>query len=163
MGTLILLQAILIGIGGTLIMDAWAWVQKKVFGIPSLDYALVARWLVLIPRGKLVHNPIMATPKVRGENVLGWVLHYLIGVVFAVVHLLILGESWLIEPSITPALFTGLVTLVFPFYVIQPCLGFGVAASKTPKPWRARGLSLLAHSAYGVGLFLSTLVLRFLT
>lgn len=162
MGTLIWLQAILIGIGGTLTMDAWAWLQKKTFGIPSLNYALVARWLVLIPRGQLVHRPIMATPKVKGENLLGWILHYLIGIVFSLIHVLIWGEVWLTFPSFIPALLTGVVTLVFPFCIIQPCLGFGVAASKTQKPWKARWLSLLAHSAYGVGLYGSTLVLTIL-
>lgn len=159
MGTSIWLQAILIGIGGTLTMDAWAWLQNKMFGIPSLNYALVARWLIFIPRGQLVHRPIMSTPEVRGEKLLGWILHYLIGIVFAVILVIIFGEAWLIDPSFIVAFLTGLVTLLFPFYIIQPCLGFGVAASKTPKPWKARWLSLLAHSTYGIGLFWSALLL----
>ncbi len=40
------LQAALIGIGATVIMDLWAWLQRRVFGIPSLNYALVARWVL---------------------------------------------------------------------------------------------------------------------
>jgi DUF2938 family protein len=162
METLIWLQAILVGIGATLIMDAWAWLQKNIFSIPSLDYALVARWVALIPKGQLIHRPIMATPAVRGEKLLGWILHYLIGIVFALIHVFILGEAWLIDPSMAPALLTGVVTMVFPFCIIQPCLGFGFAASKTPSPWKARWLSLLAHSVYGVGLFGAALVLKFL-
>lgn len=159
MGTSIWLQAMLIGIGGTLTMDAWAWLQRKMFGIPSLDYALVARWLVLIPRGQLVHRPIMATPEVGGEKILGWILHYLIGIIFAMILVFISGEAWLTDPSFMAAFLTGIVTLLFPFYVIQPCLGFGIAASKAPKPWKARCLSLLAHSTYGIGLFGSALLL----
>ncbi|MDN3681343.1 DUF2938 domain-containing protein [Vibrio tapetis subsp. quintayensis] len=162
MESFVWLQAILIGIGGTLVMDAWVWLQKKLFGVPSLDYALVARWFVLISKGQLIHRPIMATPKVKGEKLLGWILHYLIGIVFAMVLVSLWGEAWLTEPSFIPALFTGIVTLVFPFCVIQPCLGFGVAASKTPNPWKARWFSLLAHSAYGVGLFVSALVVTIL-
>lgn len=159
METLIWLQAIWVGIGATLIMDTWAWLQKRILGIPPLDYALVARWVSLIPNGQWVHRPIMATPPVKGEKLLGWVLHYLIGIIFALVHILLLGEAWLTNPSMIPALITGIVTLVFPYCIIQPCLGFGFAASKTPTPWTARGLSLLAHSSYGVGLFLAALVL----
>lgn len=163
MGTSVYLQAILIGIGGTLAMDMWAWIQKKLLGIPSLDYALVARWFVLISKGQFFHNPIMATPEVKGEKVLGWILHYLIGIVFALVLIFIWGEEWLAEPRLIPALLTGIVTLVFPFFVIQPCLGFGIAASKTPKPWKARSLSLLAHSTYGIGLFWSALLVTIVT
>lgn len=55
------LQAVLIGIGATLIMDLWAWLQRRVFGIPSLNYALVARWVLYMPQGKLMHAPIMAS------------------------------------------------------------------------------------------------------
>jgi hypothetical protein len=161
METVIWLQAILVGIGATLIMDVWAWLQKNIFNVPSLDYALVARWVALIPRGQFVHRPIMATPSVRGEKISGWILHYLIGIIFALIHVFVLGEAWLTDPSVAPALFTGIVTMVFPFCIIQPCLGFGVAASKTPFPWKARWLSLLAHSCYGVGLFGAALVLKY--
>ncbi|MEZ8098870.1 DUF2938 family protein [Vibrio bivalvicida] len=101
---------------------------------------------------------MITTPPVKGEKPLGWALHYLTGIVFALVHILILGETWLINPSIVPALMTGIVTLAFPFLIIQPCLGFGIAAAKTPSLWKARGLSLLAHSFYGFGLYLTALV-----
>ncbi len=69
---LIGLQAALIGIGATLIMDLWAWLQRRVFGIPSLNYALVARWVLCMPKGKLVHAPIMSTDPMPGEKALGW-------------------------------------------------------------------------------------------
>ncbi|NOI67166.1 DUF2938 domain-containing protein [Vibrio sp. 99-8-1] len=154
------LQTILVGIGATIIMDAWALLQKRLLGIPSLNYALVARWVVLIPRGKLIHRPIMATPPVKGEVFLGWSLHYLIGIVFALILVLLMGEAWLADPSMIVALNTGIVTLIFPFFIIQPCLGFGIAASKTPSPWKARGLSLLAHSFYGLGLFVTAVILK---
>ncbi|MDF5305394.1 DUF2938 family protein, partial [Vibrio parahaemolyticus] len=48
----------------------------------------------------------------------------------------------------------------FPFLVIQPCLGFGFAASKTPTPWKARLLSTLAHLAYGLGLFITAFAIK---
>ncbi|SHE58146.1 DUF2938 domain-containing protein [Vibrio gazogenes] len=154
------LQAILVGIGATLIMDVWGWLQKNIFNSPPLNYALIARWLAFMPKGQFVHRPIMATPSIRGEKPLGWVLHYVIGIVFALTHVFIWGKGWLTEPSVIPAMFTGIVTLVFPFCLIQPCLGFGVAASQTPRPWKARWLSFLAHSAYGIGLFGSALSLH---
>lgn len=80
---------------------------------------LVGRWFIY--KGQLVHRPIMATPSVRRETFLGWFQHYFIGFIFALIHVLIWGETWLFEPTLVPALMTGFVTIVFPFYVIQPC------------------------------------------
>jgi uncharacterized membrane protein YeaQ/YmgE (transglycosylase-associated protein family) len=156
------LQAMLVGTGATLVMDVWSWWQRNVLRIPTLNYAFVGRWFIFIYRGQLVHRPIMVTPSVRGEASIGWFLHYLSGIIFALVHVMIFGDMWLSEPTLIPALVTGVVTLVFLFCLIQPCLGFGVAASKTPSPWKARGLSLLTHSVYGVGLFTTALSLKYL-
>lgn len=95
-----------------------------------------------------------------GRKALGWFLHYAIGVVFALAHIAVFGHHWLVEPSLTTGLITGAVTLVFPFLVIQPCLEFGFAASKTPTPWKARFLSTLAHLAYGLGLFITAFAIK---
>ncbi|MFC3024815.1 DUF2938 domain-containing protein [Vibrio zhugei] len=160
MDTMEWLQTILVGIGATLVMDSWACFQKRVLRIQPLDYGLVVRWVSFIPRGQLIHHTIVNTPPIKGEKRLGWGLHYLIGIVLALIHVLLWGEVWLNSPRILPALITGVVTLIFPFCIIQPCFGFGVAASKTPSPWKARGLSLLVHSFYGVGLFWSAWVLN---
>jgi hypothetical protein len=44
---------------------------------------------------------------------------------------------------------------VFPFLVMQPALGFGFAAAKNPHPVRARFKTLMTHSVFGVGLYVS--------
>lgn len=41
---------------------------------------------------------------------------------------------------------------------MQPGMGFGVAASKTPKPNVARLRSLAAHTVFGFGLYLAALL-----
>jgi hypothetical protein len=38
---------------------------------------------------------------------------------------------------------------------MQPAMGVGLASSKAPKPNLARLRSLLAHTAFGIGLYLS--------
>lgn len=157
---LVWLQVIFIGLGATVVMDLWAWIQRRFLGIPSLNYALVARWAFYIPKGKFVHKPIMSTQPVMGEKFWGWVLHYATGAVFALFHVLVMGTEWLANPTIVPSLMTGIVTIVFPFFVIQPCLGFGIAATKTPVPWKSRMLSLLAHTSYGIGLFMVSSLMR---
>ncbi|WP_417642671.1 DUF2938 domain-containing protein [Enterobacter kobei] len=149
------LHVVLTGIGGTLVMDAWSLFQKHGLTIPPLNYGLVGRWLSGLSHGKVCHHTILTTPKRRGEMLTGWIFHYLTGIVFAVVPLWLDGERWLRDPSLTTALLAGVLTLFAPFLILQPALGFGIAASRTPHPWRARGLSLLTHLAYGVGLYVA--------
>jgi Protein of unknown function (DUF2938) len=50
-----------------------------------------------------------------------------------------------------PALIVGLLTVL----IMQPSLGSGVAASKTPKPNVARARSIGAHMGFGVVLYCS--------
>jgi hypothetical protein len=46
-----------------------------------------------------------------------------------------------------------------PLFVMQPAMGMGIAASKTPNPATARLRSLVVHAAFGVGLYVSALLL----
>ena len=46
-----------------------------------------------------------------------------------------------------------------PFLVLQPAMGAGVAARKTPRPWISRGRSAAAHLAFGAGVFLGARLL----
>ncbi|MEP0070471.1 DUF2938 domain-containing protein [Pyruvatibacter sp.] len=158
----IFLAAVLIGGGATVVMDVWALFMKSAFGIPSLDYRMVGRWIGHLPRGRVMHSPIGASPAIGGEKTLGWTAHYAIGVGFAWMLLLIVGLDWAQEPTVLPALVTGLVTLVAPFFILQPGMGAGIAAAKTPAPRTARLRSLMAHLSFGIGLYLAALALSFL-
>jgi hypothetical protein len=45
--------------------------------------------------------------------------------------------------------------VLFPFFVMQPALGAGIAASKTPSPAQARLRSVATHAVFGIGLYLA--------
>src|SRR5689334_3585075 len=129
---------ILVGAGATAVIDLWAIARSKAFGIKPLDYALVGRWIGWLPRGRWRHDPIANTPPVRGERLLGWVAHYAIGVAFAGVLVAVFGTGWLAHPTPGPALAVGIASVAAPFLVLQPGMGAGVAASRTPRPAAAR-------------------------
>ena len=57
-----------------------------------------------------------------------------------------------------PALLVGLGMLVAPFFIMDPALGAGIAASKPPHPARARLRSVVNHAVFGLGLCLSALL-----
>jgi hypothetical protein len=159
----LVVRAALIGIGATLVMDLWTLLLKQVYGVPSLDYALVGRWLGHMPAGRFRHASILAAPVVRGERVIGWSAHYAIGVIFAGLLLAAFGQGWARQPYPGPAILVGLLTVVAPFFIMQPCMGFGIAASKAPSPNIARLRSLITHLIFGVGLYGSAWALAQLT
>jgi hypothetical protein len=149
------LRAAAIGIGATAIMDLWNLFLGRVFGARSPDYAMVGRWLGHIPRGRLAHASIGAAETIAGERAIGWIAHYLIGIAYAAVLLAAWGLDWAREPTLPPALIVGVVTVVAPFFLMQPGMGLGIAGSKTPRPNAVRLRSLLTHTVFGVGLYLS--------
>ncbi len=83
----------------------------------------------------------------------GWLAHYAIGIGFALLLLIIWGIAWARTPTIGPALMVGLGTIVAPWFVMQPAMGAGIAASRTPNPGAARLRNLAAHAMYGIGLY----------
>src|SRR5688500_18669958 len=44
-GLELILRDILIGAGATVAMDLWAVFLRRCYGVPSLDYGMVGRWL----------------------------------------------------------------------------------------------------------------------
>jgi hypothetical protein len=153
-----LARAALIGVGATAVLDLWSAFLAAVFKIPAPDYGLVGRWLGYFPRGQFAHQSIAKSAPIRGEGVIGWAAHYLTGIFYAAAFLLILGLDWARAPTLWPALIFGVVTVVAPFFIMQPGMGAGIAALKTPNPNAARLRSLAAHTVFGVGLFLSALL-----
>jgi Protein of unknown function (DUF2938) len=149
--------ALLIGGGATLFMDFWAALQKRLLGIPSLNYALVGRWIGHLWLGRFSHENIAAARPTRGETALGWFAHYAIGVVFAAMLLAVWGIEWARNPTPGPALLVGVATVAAPLFILQPAMGAGIAARKTPRPNVSRFRSLVAHVSFGIGLYLAAL------
>lgn len=151
------LSAIVVGIGATLVMDLWNLFLKRAYGILSLNYCLLGRWLSYMPEGVFRHASIAAAPQKTLECMIGWIAHYSIGIVLAVAFVAIASGEWLAQPTLLPALFYGIGTVVFPFFLMQPSLGLGIAASRTPNPTQARLKSFATHTVFGLGLYLCAL------
>jgi hypothetical protein len=76
-------------------------------------------------------------------------------VLFAALLLAIWGLEWLKRPTLMPPLIVSSATLVAPFLLMQPAMGAGIAASRTPRPNVARLRSVVTHTVYGIGLYAS--------
>ena len=151
-----------IGVGATLLLDLWNLFLKRAFHVPSLSYCLLGRWFRHMLEGTVRHASITAAPRKPMECTLGWIAHYTIGIVFAVVFVALAPGDWLARPTALPAVLFGLATVVFPFFVLQPSFGLGIAASRTPNPTQARLKSLGTHLMFGVGLYLCAVGVSYL-
>lgn len=151
---LLLVTTMFIGLGATLTFDLWGLLLKRVFGIAPGNICLIGRWFRYMLEGTYTHDNLAAAPRKGAECVLGWVAHYSIGVGFAGAFVALAGQNWLQRPTPLPAIFFGMVTVVAPFFIMQPAFGFGIAASRTPNPAQARVRSLMNHLAFGTGLYL---------
>lgn len=147
------IASIFVGTVATAITDAWSLVRKHLFDIPQPNYGLVGRWIAYMRHGRFRHDSIAAAPAVRGERVIGWVAHYLIGISFAALLLAVFGPDWVHHPALAPALVVGICTVAAPFLLMQPGMGAGIAASRTPRPAMARIQSLITHAIFGIGLY----------
>ena len=155
-----LAATVLIGAGATALIDLWAVARRQVFGVPMPNYGLVGRWLAHMPRGRFRHDAIASARPVQGERLLGWTAHYLIGISYAAILPAIWGAGWIAHPTIGPALLVGIGTVAAPFLLMQPGMGAGIAASRTPHPAAARFHSIVMHAVFGLGLYASALALE---
>lgn len=126
--------------------------------MPPLNYVLVGRWIGHLAHGRLSHESIAAAPPIQGEAVLGWVVHYATGVVFAALLLAVWGVEWARDPTPGPALLVGVATVAAPLLVLQSGMGAGIAASRTPRPNVSRFRSVVAHISFGIALYAAALI-----
>lgn len=157
-----LISAIPIGIGATLTFDLWAQFLRYAFKVTPSNLCLVGRWLRYMPAGIFRHSNIAAAPPKRAECAVGWIAHYMIGITFAIAFVAFMGNDWLQRPTLIPAIVYGVVTVLAPFAIMQPSFGFGFAAAKLPNPAQVRLRSLMNHTAFGVGLYLSAVLMNWL-
>jgi len=119
---------VVVGLLATLIMDLGGGLGL-LLGIAShkpqrMGHNLIGRWTGYMLRGKFRHADILATPALGAEMPFGILIHYLIGAILTLIYFAILG----ITPIQTNALLAvayGLVSMVFPWFLMFPSEGMG--------------------------------------
>ncbi|MGA9433255.1 MAG: DUF2938 domain-containing protein [Roseobacter sp.] len=154
----LLVAGVVMGLVATAMMDAWAVLLRRSAGVPMPNWAMVGRWAAHLPRGRVFHDDIGQATSVEGEHAIGWVFHYAVGVIYGVVLAFLMGPAWLAAPTFAPAWGFSILMLGFGWFLLQPGLGLGWAAAKTPNPAKARVLGLVAHTVFGAGLWLGALI-----
>lgn len=150
---------ILIGIGGTILLDIWAWGLATFVGVPATNWGLVGRWIGHMKTGQFIQPKLAEASPVTGERVLGWVVHYLIGMAYGLAIYVCWGSEWLAMPTLLPPLLISWLLLAAPFFIMMPGMGAGIAGAKTPNPTVARLKSVAGHTVFGIGMFITAIAL----
>jgi hypothetical protein len=154
------MRSVFMGIFATATLDLWALLLNRLFGFGMPNWALGGRWFTHALRGHVWHENIANTPAIRNELAIGWMGHYLTGIIFAAATLLIGGAVWITNPTWPIPIFVGLITVGCGWFLMQPGMGSGIAASKKPDAVRIRILNILGHIVFGLGLWAAGYLMR---
>jgi hypothetical protein len=154
-----IIRSIIIGAGATALLDIWNLILNKVFNVPLPNWAMVGRWFSHTTKGKFAHESIGKAQAVHKELAIGWIAHYVVGILFAASVMIIWGLEWALAPTLLPALIIGLVTVGCGWFILQPGMGLGVAAAKMPNATNIRLRGVLGHIIFGLGLYGTALLI----
>lgn len=140
----------ILGVFATLFMDATNTVVARAFHLQRPSVAGLGKLAC-----KIVGAPSDSISDTTAGAV-GAACHYTIGAVLGAVFVLWARElgAWYIVPAAT---IYGLATTIFPWTILFPLSGLGVAASLSPKRNDLRTMSIVGHLAFGLALGLLSL------
>lgn len=149
-----------VGIGSTIALDIWVLLVERLTGIPPTNWGVVGRWIAGMPSGHLVlqqsDKPISDT-----EKVIGWLFHYLVGIAYAGLILLIFGTAFIQNPQWMPVIVVGLILSTFAgLAILMPGLGGGFFGRLMPDKLTTYIYLIVAHGVFAIAqYFLSELYL----
>ena len=56
-------------------MDVWALFIMKLFRIAPTNWGMVRGRIAYIPKGIFIHYSIATSAAIRGERIIGWIVH----------------------------------------------------------------------------------------
>jgi len=142
------------GILSTVALDLWVTLVEKLTGLPPTNWGMVGRWLTGIPQGRLVLDGADASAPTGGEKALGWIVHYVVGISYSVLLLLLWGMEFAHAPTVMPVVIVGVViSTLAGLMILMPGLGAGFMGSKLPNQGAVFVYVLVAHVVYAVALY----------
>ena len=120
--------------------------------ISKIEIEMIGRMVSGWANGRFRFGHANELPPEKNEKIIGYLTHYLVGIVLAIPFLF--GWDILIAgpPSPLWAITYGLATTVASHFFVLPAMGLGVFGRKSSEGFRPAYSSLANHLFYGVGL-----------
>ncbi len=145
-------ELILGGFMACIFMDSFQRLLFLVFGLAPSNWALVGRWSYhAVTRGRLINPEIDILPAIRSELLLGWLVHYGVGIGYAAVYM-IFARTGLLTYSPSDGAIFGIVSVIVPWFFFLPAMGKGMMARLTDNPRLVCFLALVNHLVFGIGM-----------
>ena len=120
---------------------------------------MVGHWVFRLNSGTVFHDYITVELAFSYENFMGWVFHYLVGLIYGVIFVVVIGEQWLSEPTFMPVWLYAIATISAGWFLLSPRLGLGMALANTENPFKGRFMGPLSHSIFGLGMWFGALTI----
>lgn len=146
------------GIIGSIFMDITELQMSKVGISSGVKGAYIGRWFHGILNGVFIHQDISKTKPIKNEERIGQLFHFIIGggavALLYPVFLSIIGLESSTNHLILGSVF-GLLTSLFPWFILMPSFGWGLFGSKTPFESRPIISPVISHIPFGLGIGLT--------
>jgi len=156
----IVIVGIVAGLIGTLAMDLLNNLVARTGMLQKIDVAMIGRMAAGWTHGCFRYGHPGEMERVGKENLYGYITHYAIGVILAIIFLL--GwDLWVGGPA-SPvwALAYGISTTIASLFFVFPAMGLGVFGRRSPEGVKASLSPLANHLFYGVGMAIGIALLE---
>ncbi|MFK5914307.1 MAG: DUF2938 family protein [Woeseiaceae bacterium] len=143
------------GIIGSIFMDITE-LQISKFGISSgVKGAYIGRWFHGILSGVFMHQDISKTKPIKNEERIGQLFHFIVGggmvALFYPIFLYLMGLETTTNHLFLGSVF-GLLTSLFPWFILMPSFGWGLFGAKTPFESKPIISPIISHIPFGLGI-----------
>jgi hypothetical protein len=147
------LSMVVVGCLSVAVLDLWQRLAHRLGGLPPTNWAVVGRWLfMLLRQGILFNTGLAQAPPLPRERLIGWVFHYLIGVVYVWIYVTLWLPNWGLDNPLADGLLFGALSTVVPWLFFMPATGAGLFGSRTPRPVFVSLSALVVHAIFGVAI-----------
>ena len=154
-----IIEGIISGIVATVLFDLFQKSLTFAYGINKAKWDLVGRYFIGVSRGKYVQEDLSSETIEKNELFIGYLVHYLIGVIYGLIYVII-NSLFLEQPSLILALIIGFLTVLGSWCLMMPyAFNLGFFGSKIEEQKQVLVQNLLFHFIFGVGLFLGYIII----
>ena len=155
----IIKDVLIVGVAATLTLDVVQQLMRLVLKWPITNWGIIGRWAAYLPEGRFVHKTIGKTPPVKNEMLLGWIVHYGVGISYGAIYLFLVYVVFGTGPGFVPAMVFGIVSVSVTWFMMEPILGAGVMGAGMPDPTVTRIHDFCSHLGFGLGLYFGGLLI----